>query len=112
MRLSIACPTLCGVKFEPIRSSRTPYVFMAWVVTCSQTESNLTHFIHRLSTFKSSLSKAFASRQAQSLPIDDIIKEVNSDPSTQFSNAEVRAGLQVLHDTNKVMVAENVVFTL
>lgn len=66
----------------------------------------------RLSQFKSAMSKAFASRHAQSLPIDDITEEVNSDPSTQFSGAEVRAGLQILHDTNKVMVAENVVFTL
>lgn len=58
------------------------------------------------------MSKAFVSRHAQSMPIEDITTEINSDPATQFSGAEVRAGLQVLHDANKVMLAENVVFTL
>lgn len=65
-----------------------------------------------MSKFQAALVTAFSSRQSQSLPVNELTDHVNSDPSTQFSGAEVMAALEQLQDANRVMVSEGIVFLI
>ena len=66
----------------------------------------------RLSQFRSLVARAFSSTNSQSLPIEQLMDQVNSDPNTQFSAAEVQVALETMQDANQVMVSENVVFLI
>ena len=66
----------------------------------------------RLGMFRSSVVKAFSSSHSQSLPVTELTSQVNSDPSTQFSDAEVSVALEQMQEANQVMVSEGVVFLI
>lgn len=44
--------------------------------------------------------------------MNELTSHVNSDPSTQFSSAEVQVALEAMQDANQVMVSEGIIFLI
>ena len=58
------------------------------------------------------VANAFSSTHSQSLPMSDLATQLNSDPSVQFSQAEMTAALDRMQEANDVMVSEGVVYLI
>ena len=59
------------------------------------------------------LSKKFADAHVQSLSFDDVTTAVNQgEDSSQFSESEIRAALNVMMDANQVMVYDDRIFLI
>lgn len=69
-------------------------------------------FPDRMERFRSSVAKAFSSTRSQSLPMSDLASQVNSDPTMQFTQAEMSAALDQMQEANDVMVSEGVVYLI
>ncbi|PIK38499.1 putative zygotic DNA replication licensing factor mcm3 [Apostichopus japonicus] len=68
----------------------------------------------RLKSFRSAVSKAFSDSHAQSLPLDKILEELNTQftGEDKFEKTEVDAALSEMQDANQVMVSDNIVFLI
>ena len=71
------------------------------------------HCLNRLKSFKSSLFKIFKQEHKQSLTMDQIRHQVDTDhPGVEFSDAELWAAVDRMQEDNQIMVSDNVVFLI
>ncbi|XP_050300604.1 DNA replication licensing factor Mcm3 [Anthonomus grandis grandis] len=66
----------------------------------------------RLSTFKTSLCKAFQENRTQALSLTRIKDFVNKDNSSPYSQGEISAAIEKMSDDNQVMMADGIVFLI
>ncbi|XP_050507610.1 DNA replication licensing factor Mcm3 [Diabrotica virgifera virgifera] len=66
----------------------------------------------RLTTFKSSLQKAFRESRTQSLSLRRVREFINSDNPTPYTQNEISAAIERMTDDNQVMLADGFVFLI
>ncbi|XP_072385638.1 DNA replication licensing factor Mcm3 [Diabrotica undecimpunctata] len=66
----------------------------------------------RLTTFKSSLQKAFRENRTQSLSLSRIREFINSDNPTPYTQNEISAAIERMTDDNQVMLSDGFVFLI
>ncbi|KAF7268434.1 hypothetical protein GWI33_018443 [Rhynchophorus ferrugineus] len=66
----------------------------------------------RLSSFKTSLSKAFQENRTQALNLAKVREFVNQDNSNPYTQGEISAAIDRMSDDNQVMLADGIVFLI
>nr|AAI67938.1 MCM3 minichromosome maintenance deficient 3 [Xenopus tropicalis] len=66
----------------------------------------------RLKAFKSALLGAFKSAHAQSIAMEALMEAINKRNDSPFSQAEVKAALELMEEANHIMVSDNIVFLI
>ncbi|KAG8445832.1 hypothetical protein GDO86_010571 [Hymenochirus boettgeri] len=66
----------------------------------------------RLKMFKSALLDAFKSAHAQSIAMQAMMETINKNNDSPFSQAEVKAALDLMEEANHIMVSDNIVFLI
>ncbi|CAH0552759.1 unnamed protein product [Brassicogethes aeneus] len=66
----------------------------------------------RLSSFKSSLQKAFRENRTQSLSLAKVKDFVNTSSASPFSQGEISAAIEKMTEDNQVMMADGIVFLI
>uniref|UniRef100_A0A6I8Q5T6 DNA replication licensing factor MCM3 n=1 Tax=Xenopus tropicalis TaxID=8364 RepID=A0A6I8Q5T6_XENTR len=69
-------------------------------------------FLSRLKAFKSALLGAFKSAHAQSIAMEALMEAINKRNDSPFSQAEVKAALELMEEANHIMVSDNIVFLI
>ncbi|NP_001080158.1 zygotic DNA replication licensing factor mcm3 [Xenopus laevis] len=66
----------------------------------------------RLKAFKSALLDAFKAAHAQSIAMAAMMEAINKNNDSPFSQAEVKAALELMEEANHIMVSDNIVFLI
>ncbi|KAL1512773.1 hypothetical protein ABEB36_002305 [Hypothenemus hampei] len=66
----------------------------------------------RLSSFKTSLNKAFQENRTQALSLVKVKEFVNKDNNTPYSQGEIEAAIEKMSDENQVMMADGIIFII
>lgn len=66
----------------------------------------------RLSSFKTTLCRAFQENRTQALSLSRVKEFVNKDNATPYSQGEISAAIEKMSDDNQVMMADGIVFLI
>ena len=70
------------------------------------------YFCCRLSSFKTTLCRAFQENRTQALSLPKLKEFVNKDNLTPYTQGEIDAAIEKMTDENQVMMADGIVFLI